>query len=155
MNVFLPVRGLAEHEILFEDCLDMLHDVFIKYRPTHTIICGGDFNASLHRDDRLRRDMLLYSFLSEHGIQMEASYPVEYTFFHTPNNNFSQIDLFFVLPLMSDLVYQVEIPEVHHLHQSDIAYIEIYLEVASNLVFPEGAPVQIVEYLSQNKMEQA
>ena len=76
-------------------------------------------------------------------------------FFHSPNNNSSQIDLFFVLPLMSDLVYQVEIPEVHHLHQSDITHIEIYLEVASNLVFPEGAPVQTVEYLSQNKMEQA
>ena len=85
VNVYLPARGLAEHEILFEECLNMPNEVFTKYSPTHTIICGRDFNASLHQVDWLRQDILFYSFLTEHGIQSEASYSIKYTFFHTAN----------------------------------------------------------------------
>ena len=47
---------------------------------------------------------------------------------------------------MPDLVYHVEIPEVHHLNLSDHTHIGIHLDVAvrSNLVVPPAiAPVLI------------
>ena len=82
VNVYLPARGLAENEILFEECLYELHEIFIKYSPTHTFVFGGDFNASLHRGDHLRRDVLFKEFVIEHGLQPDACYPTQDTFFH-------------------------------------------------------------------------
>ena len=38
VNVYLPARGLAMNEILFEKCLYELHEIFIKYSPTHTFV---------------------------------------------------------------------------------------------------------------------
>ena len=38
VNVYLPARGLAMNEILFEECLYELHEIFIKYSPTHTFV---------------------------------------------------------------------------------------------------------------------
>ena len=82
VNVYLPARGLAENEILFEECLCELHEIFIKYSPTHTFVFGGDFNASLHRGDHLRRDVVFKEFVIEHGLQPDACYPTHDTFFH-------------------------------------------------------------------------
>ena len=31
-NVYLPAQGVAENEFLFEECLDELHEIFMKYR---------------------------------------------------------------------------------------------------------------------------
>ena len=58
VNVFLTARGPAEHEPIFEECLDELHEIIVKYCPTHVVVIGGDFNASLHIGDHLRRDNL-------------------------------------------------------------------------------------------------
>ena len=46
-NVYLPARCVAENEIGFEECLDVLHEHFIKYGPTHIIICSGDFKRQV------------------------------------------------------------------------------------------------------------
>ena len=72
VNVYLPARGLAENEILFEECLCELHEIFIKNSPTHTFVFGGDFNASLHRGDHLRREVVFKEFVIEHGLQPDA-----------------------------------------------------------------------------------
>ena len=67
VNVCLPAQGVAENEIL-----DELHEIFIKYSPIHTIVFGGDFSASLHRGDHLRRYVLFQEFVIEHGLQPGA-----------------------------------------------------------------------------------
>ena len=82
VNVYLPARGLAGNEILFEECLYELHEIFLKYSPTHTFVFGGEFNASLHRGDHLRKDVLFKEFVIEHGLQPDACYPTQDTFFH-------------------------------------------------------------------------
>ena len=81
VNVYLPARGVAENEPLFEECLDALHEIFMKYSPSHTVVFGGDFNASLHRGHKLRRDVLFREFVKEHSLQPDASYPKRDTFF--------------------------------------------------------------------------
>ena len=45
-NVYIPARGSSEDEEGFGECLDMLHDVILKYNSSHTVIIGGDFNSS-------------------------------------------------------------------------------------------------------------
>ena len=50
MNVYLPTRGSAMDEMFFDDSLDMLHEIILKYSSSHTIVLGGDFNSSLHRE---------------------------------------------------------------------------------------------------------
>ena len=81
VNVYLPARGVAENEPLFEECLDELHEIFMKYSPSQTVVFCGDFNASLHRGDQLRRDVLFREFVMEHSLQLDASYPKRDTFF--------------------------------------------------------------------------
>ena len=98
VNVCLPMRGVAENETLFEECLDELHEIFIKYSPTHTISFGGDFNASLHRGGHLRSDVLFQKFVIEHGLQPDSCYPTRDTFFHASSDSSSQIDYFLVGP---------------------------------------------------------
>ena len=75
VNVYLPARGLAENEILFEECLCELHEIFIKYSPTHTFVFGGDFNAYLHRGDHLRRDVVFKEFVIDHGYSQTPVIP--------------------------------------------------------------------------------
>ena len=58
--------GLAGNEILFEACLYELHEIFLKYSPTHTFVFCGDFNASQNRGDHLRRDVLFKKFVMIH-----------------------------------------------------------------------------------------
>ena len=82
VNVNLPARGLVEIEILFEECLYKQHEIFIKYSPTHTFVFDGDFNAFLHRGDYLRRDVVFKEFVIDHGLQPDACYPTQDTFFH-------------------------------------------------------------------------
>ena len=128
VNVYLPACGEAENEIQFEECLDMLHEIFTKYCPTHTIICGGDFNASHHRVDYLRRDELFLNFLKEHGMMPGSGYPVKDTFFHTANDSSSQIDYVLVGPQKQCLVILCRSP-VHYLNLSDHTHIVLHLDV--------------------------
>ena len=45
-------------ECNLEECLDKLREIFIKYSPSHTVVLGGDFHASLHCGEDKRRDVL-------------------------------------------------------------------------------------------------
>ena len=122
---------MAENETLFEECLDELHEIFIKYSPTHTIVFGGDFNASLHRGDHLRRGVLFQEFVIEHGLQPDACYPTRDTFFHASSDSSSQIDFLLVGPLGMRLKSTVTIPEIHHLNLSDHTDLEIRINIAA------------------------
>ena len=134
VNVYLPAQGVAENETLFAECLDELHEIFIKYSPTHTIVFGGDFNASLHRGDHLRRDVLVQEFVIEHGLQPDPCYPTRDIFFHLSSDSSSQIDYFLVVPSGMRLQSTVTIPEIHHLNLSN----HTNLEIRINTVAPRG-----------------
>ena len=96
VNVYLPTRGAADHEEAFGECMDMLHEIILKYNSSHAVIIGGDFNSSMHRGTSLRRDRLLMEFVSEHHLNVEVDCPVGDTFFHASNDSSSQIDYFLV-----------------------------------------------------------
>ena len=95
-NVYLPARVSTEDEEGFGECLDMLHEIILKYNSSHTVIIGGDFNSSTHRGSGLRRDRLFMEFVIEHRLNDGVDYPVGDTFFHASNDSSSQIDYFLV-----------------------------------------------------------
>ena len=65
VNVYLPARGTSANEMLLAECLDELHEIFVKYSLSHTLVVGGDFNASSHRGEGIRRDVLFLKFVHE------------------------------------------------------------------------------------------
>ena len=133
VNVYLPARGLAENESLFAECLDELHEIFVKYVPTHTIFFGGDFNASLHRGSHLHRDVLFREFVEEHELKLDSNYPVQDTFFHASSDSSSQIDYFLVGPSRVPLQSVVTISDMHHLNLSDHTHLEICISAKDQL----------------------
>ena len=63
--VYMYARGTSDGDIGFMQVLDELHEIVEKFRSTHRIIIGGDFNSSLHRSPPAKRDKLLKEFLQE------------------------------------------------------------------------------------------
>ena len=49
MNVYMPSRGSTEADAEYEETLDQIHEIVIKFNASHDIVIGGDWNASLHR----------------------------------------------------------------------------------------------------------
>ena len=68
-----------------------------KYSKSHTIVLGGDFNASLHREPPNNIDKMLRDCCSEAGLTTPDNYPVKPTFYHHDNKSSSQIDYLFTL----------------------------------------------------------
>ena len=68
-----------------------------KYSKSHTIILGGDFNASLHREPPNNIDKMLRDWCSEAGLTTPDNYPVKPTFYDHDNKSSSQIDYLFTL----------------------------------------------------------
>ena len=66
-------RGTSDGDIGFMQVLDELHEIVEKFRSTHRIIIGGDFNSSLHLSPPAKRDKLLKEFLQEHSICLPDS----------------------------------------------------------------------------------
>ena len=116
VNVYLPARGLAGNEILFEECLYELHEIFLIYSPTHTFVFGGEFNASLHRGDHLRRDVLFKerARITTRRLLSHTGYILSRV-----KDSSSQIDYFLVGPSGMRLQSTVTIPEIHHLNLFD------------------------------------
>ena len=64
--VYMPALGPTDSGINFASTLDELHEIITKYSTTHSIILGGDFNATLHQSKGpIKRDKLLEAFLNE------------------------------------------------------------------------------------------
>ena len=97
INAYMPCRGRKNTAQLYRESLDVIREITLKYQPTHTIVIGGDLNASLHRDPPNILDNNLKNFVTEMEIILPENYPTEPTFYHHDNKSSSQIDYFFCL----------------------------------------------------------
>ena len=86
-NVYLPSRGSTDDGMRFAECLDMLLEIVVKYRGSHIVVIGGDFNDSLHRGSRLRRDRIFAEFVAERRLNSDVTSPIRDTFFHVSNES--------------------------------------------------------------------
>ena len=85
-------RGTSDGDVGFLQVLDELREIVEKFKSTHRIVMGGDFNSSLHRSSPARRDRLLKKFLEEHSLGLLDHYPEKVTYRHDGTGASSLID---------------------------------------------------------------
>ena len=68
-NCYMPCRNSRTGLTDYDEALDTLGEILMKYRETHNIILAGDFNASLTRTPENSHDKKLRQFFKEHNIQ--------------------------------------------------------------------------------------
>ena len=72
-------------------CLDILHDILMKYRSSHKVFIAGEFNGTLLQPRPYNiHDLLLNNFVKEHDLDYFKS--DKNTFFHHSGSFSSQID---------------------------------------------------------------
>lgn len=69
ISVYMPCRGLNDNIEEFIDCLEQLHEITHKYRKTHSIIIGGDFNEDIKNRKSSKRAQELIQFMNEHDLE--------------------------------------------------------------------------------------
>ena len=47
--VYMPANGSKNHQVEYQDCIDELHEIYLKYEHSHDIIIGGDINEDLNK----------------------------------------------------------------------------------------------------------
>ena len=92
INTYMPTR-CTNSTVEYNQLLDELHEIFMKYKHSHDFIWAGDLNASLIRDPPNKQDLLLMNFFTENHFEL-ASSSKQATFFHY-NSSQSQIDYIF------------------------------------------------------------
>ena len=132
----MPSRGSTEADAEYEETLDQIHEIVIKFNASHDIVIGGDWNGSLHRTKYCAHDSLLRSFLKEHSLILPVNYPVRDTFFHASSDCSSQID-YFVVSRLSKLEEVASIEDMHYLNVSDHTHIMLSLSQILLLKIPK------------------
>ena len=124
----MQARGSAESDEGFQTTLDELHELIEKFSATHKIILGGDFNASLHRVQSIRRDTMLKKFLQEHNLRTPDHYPIQPTYWHEGTEASSQIDYWFLSEIASE---KMIIAKPNRLNLSD--HVEVALSIQDGI----------------------
>ena len=88
---YLPCRGGAMNcEQAYQEALDSIREIYIKYCDTHTIILMGDLNGSIKRSNPSSRDAALLRACKELKISTEV--PKQDTFYHVNGRDSNQSD---------------------------------------------------------------
>jgi hypothetical protein len=116
----MPSRGTKTVQ-LYSEALDVIREIIIKYRQSHTIILGGDSNASaLQRDPTNNIDRIFRAFNSDLGITTPKNYPEIPTFYHHDNKSKSQIDYLLNVESQANAgINSIKIMEHQSLNTSD------------------------------------
>ena len=75
---------------MYQDTLDEMGEILIKYNDGPHVVIGGDMNASLLRNTS--RDKLLKKFLTENHLKIPDKCGSDHTFHHYNGRDLSQID---------------------------------------------------------------
>ena len=67
VSVYMPCKGVTDKYGCFLECLDQLNEILLKYRSTHSILIGGDFNENFSSSS-IRRSMCLKNFISDYSL---------------------------------------------------------------------------------------
>ena len=90
----MPCKGLRENVDDFEDCIAQLYEIVQKYRSTHSLFLGGDFNEDVTSTRDSKRLQSLNQFLDDadlttnttkktfvgpNGVELSAIYYIFYS----------------------------------------------------------------------------
>ncbi|CAG2193575.1 unnamed protein product [Mytilus edulis] len=92
MSVYLPTKSTTDSKIIFDDCIDQLYEIVQKYKETHDIVIGGDFNEDIVKEtNNSKRKIALLEFMKECKLTTNHKGP---TFINTSGADVSEIDYF-------------------------------------------------------------
>ncbi|CAG2218547.1 unnamed protein product [Mytilus edulis] len=92
LSTYLPCRGNANSIDNYQEILDELSEIYIKYSNAFRIVIGGDMNASIYRDSK--QDKVFRDFIKENNLLIPPSCGKTFTFYHYNGRDTSQIDYF-------------------------------------------------------------
>ena len=102
----------------YKDILSQLEEIIDQFQCQYQILLCGDFNASLHRDNR-PRDKCLQQFMESNGMKLVNGYPTKSTFYHHNQKSTSQIDYIMHKSKEKAMEYRVKILDLEPLNVSD------------------------------------
>jgi exonuclease III len=117
INVYMPSDNSNRDE-QYKDILSQLEEIIDKFQCQYQILLCGDFNASLHRDNR-PRDKCLQQFMESNGMKLVNGYPTKFTFYHHNQKSTSQIDYIMHKSKEKAMEYRVKILDLEPLNVSD------------------------------------
>ncbi|CAG2193477.1 unnamed protein product [Mytilus edulis] len=92
MSVYLPTKSTTDSKIIFDDCIDQLYEIVQKYKETHDIVIGGDFNEDIVKEtNNSKRKIALLEFMKECKLTTNHKGP---TFINTSGADISEIYYF-------------------------------------------------------------
>ena len=94
INCYFPSKGTDNHEQLYNEVLDQLHELLTKYGGIYKIVICCDLNASL-LFPKYSYDRIAIQFMKEHGIFPDCNYPTKPTFYS--HNKISKRHLDYIL----------------------------------------------------------
>ena len=80
INAYFPCRGTDDQPELFQDMLDQIREIYIKYSINSKVVICSDLNASI-TDPKYPTDRLAGRFFSSLQL-IPPNLPVKHTFFH-------------------------------------------------------------------------
>ena len=110
VSIYMPCKGVTDNHEAFADCLDQLSEILLKYKDTHSILLGGDFNEDLAQGSA-RRSNSLKEFLAEHSLTTTAT---DKTFIHLNGTDSSTIDYIFYQNITArdiSFITRLDLPE--------------------------------------------
>ena len=120
----------------YSECIDILHEIVVKYSLSHKVVICGDFNGTLLEPRPYNRhDRLLQTFMKDHNISHSTS--DMNTFFHHSGAGSSQIDN--ITSSEKNLIHSYRIGSKEPENTSSHVIVHGYLSTPQ----PEGGPVKI------------
>ncbi len=102
----MPAKGLKKRDTEFMVVLEELQVILETYRSSHSLIIGGDWNASfLHPRDA--RDRLLVTFVKQQSLVLSRDHPDTPTYVTADGMERSSIDYNFTTSEITTLKTQV------------------------------------------------
>ncbi|VDI31296.1 Hypothetical predicted protein [Mytilus galloprovincialis] len=91
ISVYLPCKGSSDSNEEFQECIDLLHEIYSKFKDTHNILLGGDLNENASQFSNSKRSKHLQEFMKEHNLLTKDLGP---TFIHPNGCDSTCIDFF-------------------------------------------------------------
>ena len=152
ISVYLPSNNPSVNSHLeYSECLDILHDIIMKYRPSHKIFIVGNYNGTLLQPRPYNKhDVLLNSFVREHELNFINS--EKQAFFHHSGASSSQID--YILTTDRTILSDYKIAEKCSTNSSSHTPVSacIQVNIPGLEIQKESSQTQTVKRLHWNKI---
>ena len=91
ISVYCPTKNSPDTLDSFDDCFDQLYEIIQKFKNSHKIIIGGDFNEDIAKGLKSDRMNIVSNFMSDCELITQIKGP---TFVNVYGQEVSELDYF-------------------------------------------------------------